>query len=204
MSPEGRMLVNRAQLTKLICTNVGVNMEPANVSSLLLTDDEPDYVLFKVAIEAAERGANVWFISTEPFVAIPDNIEQPEKHVLRLITFIYLKTLDDLVEHLDGTHAWYKPPSLIILKDAHSYCGLAEDRCDVFKAAMLATVLIDSAACCASKRSTKCRVLVTCWGCVDDSLQVLYDMYFSEVLVKREFDDDESLLVKVRDFLSRK
>ncbi|KAJ8924830.1 hypothetical protein NQ315_000984 [Exocentrus adspersus] len=162
-------------------------MKPKRVRSTLLLGNNLDYT----AINLAESGKKVWFVSPEVFDKIPDNIVPPEMQILKLITFIYLKDYKDLLSHLNGIHLWHKIPDIIILSNLDTYCHLYGDNYDTLLCALVVATLLDSASVCAKKNGTS-YLISTCSQPSDphkNKLQVLYDLYFSHVIEKTADSD---------------
>ncbi|XP_018569488.1 uncharacterized protein LOC108909590 [Anoplophora glabripennis] len=175
-------------------------MNPKNIYSTLLLGNNFDYVLFKAAILFAESGLKVWFISPETFDKIPENIVAPEKEILQLITFLYLKDYKELISHLNGIHLWHKVPDVVILPNLEIYCNLHSDKYDPLLSALIVTALVDSTSVCA-KKNQRAYLIATCSispeNC-ENRLQILHDMYFPHVV--RESEENETLLKDIVDY----
>ncbi|XP_023017852.2 uncharacterized protein [Leptinotarsa decemlineata] len=160
-------------------------MYPENVHSSFLLGTNFVYTLFKAAIHFAETGLHVWFISSEAFDKVPENIIPPDKHTLRLITFVYLKDYKSLISHLNTIHMWHKTPNVIIISGFDAYTNLFEEDYNAQKAAFLSTSLLDCGSVCAKKKQSPSYLLLTAedsLGIYKERLQVLHDMYFPEII----------------------
>ncbi|XP_063910038.1 uncharacterized protein LOC135127529 isoform X2 [Zophobas morio] len=129
-------------------------MQPQNVHSVLAVGENFDYALFRVAIAFAENGVQVWFISPKAFDKAPKELKTPDKEILQLITFMYLKDHNDLVTQLNGIHLWRKIPSVIILSGYEHYCDFSSVNYKPLQAALITTSLLDSVGVCAAKKET--------------------------------------------------
>ncbi|KAG5889948.1 hypothetical protein JTB14_018843 [Gonioctena quinquepunctata] len=162
-------------------------MFPENVYSSFLIGSNLDYTLFKTAISFAESGLSVWFISPLPFDKVPENIDPPDKDILKLITFVYLKDYKSLISHLNTIHLWHKVPNLIILSRFDIYSNLHKEEKEYNPqiSALISTSLLDCGSVCAKKKQLPAYLLATAEGASEDSkerLQVLNDMYFPHII----------------------
>ncbi|KAF7266098.1 uncharacterized protein LOC143203967 [Rhynchophorus ferrugineus] len=171
---------------------MATNLEKHN-SSLLI--GVTDYISLKLAINSAENGKRVWHISMKPIEKLPENISQPCREVLQLITFIYLSTYDDLIKHFNSIHKWKHLPQLIILKDFENYCDILDSNYNSLKSAYLCATLLDSVSYISRKSQSHTSVMVCCSSLEGtEKIQVLYDMYFDICVNKEEFQDEDVLL----------
>jgi len=179
---------------------ISKNMNPYNFLSMFAVGESFDYVLFKIAISFAETGLSVWFISPETFDKAPGNIKPPDKEVLQLITFIYLKDFKDIITHLNTIHLWHKPPNVIIIKGFEYYCNFYCDFYNPLQAALVTTSLLDSAAVCAMKKDKQSFLLVTCSEPSEshkNNVQTIKDLYFPNYVHKIKDDDLFNHVTKV-------
>ncbi|XP_044270745.1 uncharacterized protein LOC123015202 [Tribolium madens] len=165
-------------------------MQPEKVISTLAVGENFDSDLFQVAISFAENGLYVWLISPQAFDKAPKNVKTPDKEVLRLITFLYLKDHTDLLTQINGIHLWRKVPNVIIITGFEHYCSFSTPDYNPLQAALITTSLLDSAAVCATRNNDKVFLLVCCGTTASGErkkpLQVIKDLYFSCYLEKRE------------------
>ncbi|XP_044749719.1 uncharacterized protein LOC123310317 [Coccinella septempunctata] len=158
-------------------------MNIQTVKSILVIGEKLEYVLFNTAINCAKAGFPVWYISIFPFEKIPENIEIPEKDVLNLITFIYLKDYQCLISHLNGIHLWRKTPHVILIDKFDLYCNINEENYDPLIAALLSTSVLD-ASCSASRKSKRdIYLIITCkiQNMFERRLITLRNLYFPKI-----------------------
>ncbi|XP_050301387.1 uncharacterized protein LOC126739655 [Anthonomus grandis grandis] len=157
-------------------------------STLLVGNDNIDFVLFQFAIDRAKMGQRVWVIAIKPFNEVPEGIEQPCKDVLKLITFIYLSDFVELMQHFNSIHKWKHTPNVIILKDFVHYCNLYDTKYDLRLAAFLSASLIDCLNFLAQKHGPNVLLLVSCKQeennviLLRNRLKVILDMYFDGII----------------------
>uniref|UniRef100_A0A6P7FV57 Uncharacterized protein LOC114333042 isoform X1 n=1 Tax=Diabrotica virgifera virgifera TaxID=50390 RepID=A0A6P7FV57_DIAVI len=156
----------------------------------------PDSKIIKegVAIHFAEKGLNVWFISPSLLDNIPANIVPPDKEILQLITFIYLKDCKDLLNHLNTIHLWHKSPTVILICGFDIYTNIFEENYKPMLAALLSTTLLDSSVVCYKKNKKSTYLILTLQTIPDnyrDRIKVLYDMYFPNIIT----DQHEEIVI---------
>lgn len=138
-------------------------MGSENIKSTVLINDNYEIILFQLTIKLAATGLNVWLISQAPCHKLPSDIKPPDKEILQLITFMYLKDYSSLIKQLNGIHMWHKIPNVIMVAGFDKYCGLhIEDvNYNPLRTAFLCTCLLDSLQNCA-KKTLKSFLLVAC------------------------------------------
>ncbi|KAK9877854.1 hypothetical protein WA026_020084 [Henosepilachna vigintioctopunctata] len=150
----------------------------------------PSFTL-QTSILYAEAGFNVWYISFFPFETIPDNIIIPERDVLNLITFIYLKDYTRLISHLNTTHLWHKPPRIILMSGFEKYSGIDEDTYDPIFGALIATTLLNACSVASKKLNVVTYAVITCEKLKNHEirLNILRNLYFQNMYFYLKYDD---------------
>ncbi|CAH2009125.1 unnamed protein product [Acanthoscelides obtectus] len=172
-------------------------MDAENLISVLHLNENPEYILFKIALLFAEQSLQVWFISPKPFENIPVNIVQIDKEILQQITFLYLKDFKDLITELNGIHLWHKAPNIIILSHFKTYLEALDKNSSFFAAFILASVL-DGAAVSTKRNKKKTLVLICLEDITNlDQFQIIFDMYFSHFIPKMDQDNIVDTIVKL-------
>ncbi|XP_030760867.1 uncharacterized protein LOC115885973 [Sitophilus oryzae] len=174
------------------------------VFSTLLIGDETNYIALKFAIDCAEKGLPVWYISTEPIHELPNSIIKPCREVLKLITFIYLQTYSDLIKHLNGIQNWRNIPRIIILKNFEIYSKIRADYSSA-KAAYLCAILLNTMSYVKQKLNSAAYLLVFNASLDTEDLnklQVLYDMYFRKCYSQSEYENDDNLVKCIEEEIS--
>ncbi|XP_019874250.1 uncharacterized protein LOC109602341 [Aethina tumida] len=172
------------------------------VKSCLLIGNDLEVVLLKVAINYAERGLNVWFISPEAINNIPKEIKVPSTEVLKLITFLYLRSYEDLLNNLNKIQLWHRKPDMIILNGLDIYCDINSDQYNSLVSASICAAILDNASGSSGVQQTSLLIVSSeVPNELSSRMKVLIDMYFPFVLnnadKKKLYDDVvEYFLVK--------
>ncbi|XP_056634001.1 uncharacterized protein LOC130443418 isoform X1 [Diorhabda sublineata] len=180
-------------------------MIPKGIHPTLLLNDNNNYILFKTAIYFAELGLNVWFISPNVIDKIPENISPPDKEILQLIIFIYLKNYKDLITHLNAIHMWHKSPTVIILGGFDIYTNLYGTNYDPTLTGLISSIVLDSAAVCTKKNNKSVYVILATKSTPEeykDRIKVLYDLYFPNLI--HDITEEAVVLDAIIDYYKNK
>lgn len=152
----------------------------ANIDIALLFD-EPDISrkkLFEEALLGAKRG-RVLYIIYEEFNELPllsQELNSLNKHYMKMITFLYAKSLDSLIESISTLPEWQSVPTTIILDDLSAYCN----KNNVQNACGVIALLIDTARCCSISLKTLCKIFVSISknSVGEDYCNILNELYY--------------------------
>ncbi|KAK4873377.1 hypothetical protein RN001_015406 [Aquatica leii] len=162
-------------------------MLPEGVVSLFVVGDVMEDALFKCAVQYAEHGLHVWFVSPQPFNKLPQSATRLSQDILRLITFLYLKEESDLLTHLNRVHLWHKYPQVIIINSFETYC-----KDNALMNAFIVSSAFDAVSSCARRHSLKKAHLVIASR---ETYHNLTDMYFPRVFA---FTNDDEFIGLVK------
>ncbi|KAF5286097.1 hypothetical protein FQA39_LY16443 [Lamprigera yunnana] len=161
----------------------------SDVNSFLVFGAKLD-ALFKCALLYAEHGLRVWFITTEKFNELPGNLPLLDKEWLQLITFLYLKDVSDVLNHLSNIHLWHQCPQVLIINSFENYYSDNHS----YNAYML-SMIIDAGMACARKHSCHRSYVVVFYNkTVSCNFQHLLDLYIRHVL---KYTNDYELLMRL-------
>ncbi|KAL3276206.1 hypothetical protein HHI36_020924 [Cryptolaemus montrouzieri] len=163
-----------------------------------MNNDSIKKLFLLAAITYAKSGNHVWYISCFPFEKIPNNIIIPEKEVLSLITFVFLKDYKDLINHLNGIHLWRKPPRIILVAGFEEYSNLNKPDYNPMCAALISTSLLDAISTAAAKLNAVSYLIVACRILENykSRLNILRMLYFSEIISHPKEQDMLNAIMK--------
>ncbi|CAH1638147.1 unnamed protein product [Spodoptera littoralis] len=132
--------------------------------------------LFEEALLHAKTG-KVLYISSEELTELPElsqDLRSLNKYYMKMIIFMYVKSLDALIEIISSLHDWQNIPSVIILDDLSAYC----DKTKLQNACGVVALLLDTTRCC-SKLNNSCSLRIAVPRIVvgEDYCSILRDMY---------------------------
>lgn len=134
--------------------------------------------LFEEALKFAKDG-KVLYVMSEELEELPQmsqELNSTNRQYMKMISFMYAKTLDSLLESLSTLPDWEIVPSAIILDDLSTYCGA---NC-VHNACGIVALLLDSIKSCAELLDRPCnlRVSVSMDVVGEEYCNALNDLYF--------------------------
>lgn len=132
--------------------------------------------LFEEALSHAKTG-KVLYISSEELTELPElsqDLRSLNKYYMKMIIFMYVKSLNSLIEIISALHEWESIPSVIILDDLSAYC----DKTKLQNACGVVALLLDTARCC-SKLNNSCRLFIAVPRMIvgEDYCSILRDLY---------------------------
>lgn len=133
--------------------------------------------LFEKAIIHAKDG-KVLYILAEELNELPElsqDLNSVNKHFMKMITFMYVKSLESLIESLSALQDWKNIPSTIILDDLSAYCN----KNDLQNACGVVALLRDSTSCCSQLLKGTCRLFISVPRMIvgEDYCNILKDFY---------------------------
>lgn len=154
-------------------------MEFRQDNLLIYYEDEPKNrkKLFEDAIEFAKQG-KVLYILHEELNELPElsqDLTLINRHYMKMISFLYAKTLESLMESISTLPEWKSVPSLIILDDLSNYC--IKKNMQVLCA--IIALLIDAARSCSVTLETPCqlRISITKDKLGEENCETLKELY---------------------------
>lgn len=136
--------------------------------------------LFEEALLRAKQG-KVLYIVSEELTELPElsqDLSSLNKHYMQMITFLYVKCLDTLVESISTIHDWQTIPSTIILDDLSAYCN----KHNLQNACGIVALLVDTTECCSELLKSPCRLLISVprTSVDEDYCNIINDLYCLE------------------------
>ncbi|XP_048765253.1 uncharacterized protein LOC125673041 isoform X2 [Ostrea edulis] len=122
-------------------------------------------LLFQCAVSYATKEANVTYICQQPFTNLPPGVHgmpRPEANVLKTVKFLYMKTVEEVVEFCATIHNRVLSPDLLILDDIESYIEQLQGPCLEHKAAKFCALLCDAVNFIKSKNDGPRHLLLSC------------------------------------------
>lgn len=136
--------------------------------------------LFQEALLQAKHG-KVLYIVPEELSELPElsqDISSVSRHYIKMISFLYVKNIDALIESVCTLPEWQNKPSTIILDDLSLYCN----RKNIQNACGLVALLLDTVRTCSVSLKTPCRlrVSITKDNVGEDYCNILKELYCTE------------------------
>lgn len=134
--------------------------------------------LFEDALLFAKHGKVLYILydELEELPELSQDISLVNKHYMKMISFLYVKTVESLIESLTTLPYWQNVPSTIILDDLSQYCN--KDRLQ--NACGITAFLIDSARSCSNKLDSQCRLRISVNHIVgEDYCNTLKELYLA-------------------------
>lgn len=133
--------------------------------------------LFEQALLGAKHGRVLYMLYDEldEIPQLSQEINSLNKHYMKMVTFLYVKSLDTLIENISTLPDWKNIPSTIILDDLGAYC----DANNLHNACGIVALLIDTARCCSMLLNTdsKLHISVSPSAVGVDYCNTLQDLY---------------------------
>lgn len=130
--------------------------------------------LFEDAVAFAKLG-KVLYILYEELNELPQlsqDLSLVNKHYMKMISFLYVTTIESLIESVSSLPDWQSVPSTIILDDISTYCPKLQSACAI------TAFLKETAHSCASVLNSSCRVRISINESVgDDYCNTLKELY---------------------------
>lgn len=130
--------------------------------------------MFKSALKSARYG-RVLYILPEEIMELPEEINSTNRYYMKMIRFMYTKSLKTLLETIAILLDWQTIPSTILVEGVDEYCSKEK----LQQACGLISFLIDTVQSCARKLEKPCSVFVSinknCTG--DDYCNILRGLY---------------------------
>lgn len=134
--------------------------------------------LFEDALRNGQIGKVLYILSDEleELPELSQDINPTNRHYMKMITFLYAKSLQSLIESLATLSDWQSIPRTIILDDLSSYCHQSS----LHSACGVVALLIDSARSCSEALKEPCSVFISATrGIVDENYcNALKELYF--------------------------
>lgn len=122
-------------------------------------------LLFQCAVSHATKESDVTYICRQPLDTLPLGVHgmpRPEADVLKSVKFLYLKTVDELVEFCASIHNKVVGPDLIVVDDIDGYIEQFKGPCPEHQAAKLCSLLCDAVHFINTKHGGSCCLLLSC------------------------------------------
>lgn len=115
--------------------------------------------LFEEALINAKHGKVLYILQDEldELPELSQDLSSVNRHYMKMISFLYTKSLDTLIESISTLPDWQNVPSTIILDDLSVYC----DKNDTQNACGLVAFLVDTARACSATLKTNCRLYIS-------------------------------------------
>ncbi|KAG7308871.1 hypothetical protein JYU34_006133 [Plutella xylostella] len=115
--------------------------------------------LFKEALSSARNG-KVLYILHEEFTELPElsqDLASVNRHYMKMISFLYAKSLTALIEIISTLSDWQNIPFTIIVENLNDYCpkDKLQNACGVV------ALLIDSIQRCSKALGVPCKLLIS-------------------------------------------
>lgn len=113
--------------------------------------------LFGDAITFAKLGKVVYILQDEldELPELSQDLSLVNKHYMKMISFLYAKSIESLIESVSSLPDWQSVPSTIILDDLSAYCHKLQNACGI------TALLKDTARSCASVLESPCRLRIS-------------------------------------------
>lgn len=136
--------------------------------------------LFKQALKYANHGKVLYILYKElnELPNLSQNLNSFNNHTMKLISFMYVQTLESLVESIATLPNWENIPSTIILDDLTSFC----DKNNLQNACGIVSLLINTIKDCSMSQPIQCRLSISVDKNVVDKqyFDTLKDLYLNE------------------------
>lgn len=134
-------------------------------------------ILFEEALLNAKNG-KVLYVLSEELNELPElsqDLTSLNKHFMKMITFMYVKSLDSLLESVSSLHNWQSVPTTIILDDLSAYCN----KSNLQNACGIVALLMNTSEVCSKVLSTTCKlhIAVPKAKVGEEYCNTLYDLY---------------------------
>ncbi|KAJ8722013.1 hypothetical protein PYW08_004415 [Mythimna loreyi] len=115
--------------------------------------------LFAKALLHAKDGKVLYILAEElnELPVLSQDLSSINKHYMKMVTFMYVKSLDSLIESISALQDWQSIPSTIILDDLSAYCN----KNDLQNACGIVALLQDSTKCCSNLLKGTCRLFIS-------------------------------------------
>lgn len=136
--------------------------------------------LFQQALLQAKHG-KVLYILPEELNELPElsqDINSVSRHYIKMISFLYVKNIETLIESLCTLPEWQNIPSTIILDDVSQYCN----KKNIQSACGLVALCLDTVRSCsvALKAPSRLYISMTKGNVGEDYCNVLKELYCTE------------------------
>ena len=123
-------------------------------------------LLFQLAVSYASKELSVTFICQKPLSTLPrcvHGMPQPDAKTLSTLKFLYLSTVDELMEYCSSIHLKTVLPDVLIVADFHLYLGHGQTVSEEHTAAKLLALLLDTIKFIKKKSQfTDCKLIISC------------------------------------------
>lgn len=136
--------------------------------------------LFQEALTQAKYG-KVLYILPEELNELPElsqDISSVSRHYIKMISFLYVKNIEALIESVCTLPEWQNIPSTIILDDLSEYCNKKKTQ----NACGLVAILLDTIRSCSIALKAPCKLFIsiTKENVGEDYCKMLRDLYSTE------------------------
>lgn len=115
--------------------------------------------LFEIALSCAKTG-KVFYILQEELNELPElsqDLNSVNRHYMKMISFLYTKTIDALIESISTLPEWQSIPNTIILDNLNGYCS----KNSLQQACGIVALLLDTAYSCSKSLKTSCNLYIS-------------------------------------------
>lgn len=134
--------------------------------------------LFEKALTSAKSGKVLYIMCNElnELPQLSQEVTSLNRHYMKMISFLYAKDVDSLVESLCSLPDWQSVPSTIILDELNSYCSVE----NLSDACAIISLILDSIASCSKVLKTPCAMYVSITKNIinEEYCNVLRELYF--------------------------
>ncbi|KOB79065.1 Uncharacterized protein OBRU01_01200 [Operophtera brumata] len=134
--------------------------------------------LFEEALKFAKSGKVLYIMCNEleELPQLSQELSSTNRQYMKMISFLYAKTLDSLLESLSTLPDWQNVPSAIILDELGAYCG----KNSLHSASGIVALLLDSARSSAKLLKSPCILCISVSKDVvgEEYCSALNDLYF--------------------------
>lgn len=115
--------------------------------------------LFEEAIACSKHGKVLYIMKEEPneLPQLSQDLGSVDRHYMKMISFLYAKNLESLIESIASLPNWQNVPSTIILEDLALYCE--SDK--IQNACGVVAFLIDTMRVCEVSLKVPCKLFIS-------------------------------------------
>lgn len=116
--------------------------------------------LFEEALRGAASRGRVLYILHDELNELPQlsqEFNSLNKFYMKMISFLYVKNLDSLIETISNLSDWQNIPATIILDDLGAYCN----KNDLQNAVGVVALLINVAQCCSTSLDSNFKLCIS-------------------------------------------
>ncbi|CAK1580159.1 unnamed protein product [Parnassius mnemosyne] len=137
-----------------------INLCTDNVYELICEDSSNNRKkLFEKALFYAKYG-KVLYILQEELNELPElsqDLSSLNRHYMKMISFLYARSLNSLIESISTLPDWKHVPNTIILDNLNGYCN----KNNLHKACGIVALLLDTVQSCSNTLNKKCQLYIS-------------------------------------------